>query len=58
MKKHEKDALVKLLGGLGLIIFLVPIFTDLYPFTYGLLTALAVWILTGVAKTYLGVKKR
>jgi len=57
MKKHEKKALVKLLGGLGLIILLIGIFTNLYPFTYGLVTALAVWILTGVVKVYLGVKR-
>lgn len=56
MKKHEKDALVKLMGGIGLIILLLGIFTPL-PFTYGLVTALAIWILTGALKVYLGVKK-
>jgi len=56
MKKREKDALVKLLGGIGLIILLLGIFTPL-PFTYGLVIALAIWILTGAVKVYLGVKK-
>jgi len=56
MKKNEKDALVKLLGGIGLIVLLLGIFTSL-PFTYGLVAALAIWILTGAVKVYLGVKK-
>jgi len=56
MKKREKDALVKLLGGIGLIVLLLGIFTSL-PFTYGLVIALAIWILTGAVKVYLGVKK-
>ena len=56
MKKREKDALVKLLGGIGLIVLLLGIFTPLQ-FTYGLVIALAIWILTGAVKVYLGVKK-
>ena len=56
MKKNEKEALVALLGAIGLIVLLVGIFTA-FPFTYGLLAALAIWILTGVMKKYLGVKK-
>ncbi len=56
MKKNEKEALVKLLGAIGLIILLVGIFTPL-EFVYGLVIALAIWILTGVVKIYLGVKK-
>jgi len=57
MKKNEKEALVALTGAIGLIVLLIPIFSGLYPFTYGLLGALIIWILTGVLKKYLGVKK-
>jgi len=56
MKKNEKEALVKLLGALGLIILLAGIFTPL-DFTWGLFIALAIWILTGVVKVWFGVEK-
>ena len=58
MKKNEKEAVVALFGAIGLIVLLVPIFTGIYPFTYGLVAALTIWILTGVLRKYLGVKKR
>jgi hypothetical protein len=58
MKKNEKDALIKLMGGLGLILIIIPIFTNLYPFTHGLVLGLIVWILTGVVRSYLGVEKK
>lgn len=58
MKKSEKEALIKLLGGLGLIILLVGLFTDLYEFMHGLIAAITVWILSGVVATYLGMKKK
>jgi len=57
MKKNEREALVALVGAIGLIVLLIPIFTDLYPFGYGILGALILWILAGVMKKYLGVKK-
>jgi len=57
MKKNEKDALVALLGGIGFIVLLVGIFTPI-EFTYTLVAAIAIWILTGVVKTYLGIKKK
>jgi len=58
MKKREKEALVKLLGGLGLIILLIGLFTNLYDFIHGLIAAIAIWILTGVVSKYLGVEKK
>lgn len=58
MKKNEKEALIKLLGGVGLILILIPIFTGLYPFEHGLVAAISVWILTGVVKAYLGVDEK
>ena len=57
MKKNEKNALTALVGGVGVIILLGGIFTELYKFEHGLFVAIAIWILTGVLKTYLGVKK-
>jgi hypothetical protein len=57
MKKNERSALLRLIGGVGLIILLGGIFTDLYPFTYGLFAALAIWILSGVVSAYYGDEK-
>ena len=57
MKKNQKEALVKLLGGIGLIVLLIGLFTPMYEFMYGLVAAIAIWILTGVAAKYLGVEK-
>ncbi|MBU1975793.1 MAG: hypothetical protein KKG59_05300 [Nanoarchaeota archaeon] len=57
MKKREKEAIVKLLGGIGLIVLLIGLFTNAYEFMYGLIAAIAVWILTGVVAKYWGVEK-
>ena len=58
MKRRESEALVKLLGGIGLIVLLVGLFTNLYEFMHGLVAAIAIWIITGVVKSYFGVEKR
>lgn len=58
MKKNQKEALVMLLGGLGAIILLIGLFTDLYEYMHGLIAAIAVWILTGVTGKYLDVGKK
>jgi len=58
MKKNEKEAVVKLLGGLGVIVLLIGLFTPLYEFMYGLIAAIAIWILSGVAAKYYGVEKK
>ncbi|MFC1742144.1 hypothetical protein ACFL3V_06420 [Nanoarchaeota archaeon] len=57
MKTREKEALIKLLGGIGLIVLLIGLFTGLYEFMHGLIAAIAIWILTGVVAKYLGVEK-
>ena len=57
MKKNEKEALVKLLGGIGLIVLLIGLFTGLYEFMHGLVAAIAIWILSGVVAKYLGVEQ-
>ena len=58
MKKNEKAAILKLLGGVGVIVFLVGLFTPLYKFMYGLVAAIAIWILSGVVAAYFGVDKK
>ena len=57
MKKNQKEALVKLLGGIGLIVLLIGLFTEMYDFMHGLVAAIAIWILTGVVAKYYGVEK-
>jgi uncharacterized membrane protein len=58
MKKNEKEAIVKLLGGLGLIVLLIGLFTGAYEFMHGLIAAIAIWIVTGVAAKYFGIDKK
>lgn len=58
MKKNSKEALVKLLGGLGLIVLLIGLFTTAYDFMHGVIAAIAIWIVTGVAAKYFGVEKK
>jgi len=58
MKENQKKALLALLSGIGTIVLLIGIFTDLYQFSYGLVAAIAIWILTGVVAKYLGVEKK
>ena len=57
MKKKDKQALVALMGAIGFIILLAGIFTAV-DFYYALFAALALWILSGVAKIYLGIDKK
>lgn len=57
MENHQKKAIVGLAGGMGVIVFLLGLFTDLYSFMVGLIAALGVWIFTGFLGTFLGVKK-
>jgi len=57
MKKNEKETLAALMGAIGFIILLIGIFTP-FEFTYALLAALIIWVLTGVVKKYLGIEKK
>jgi hypothetical protein len=57
MQKKDKKLLAELMGAIGFIIILIPIFTGLYAFTYGLLAAIIIWILSGIVAKYWGVKK-
>jgi len=58
MKMREKKAIVKLLGGIGVIVLLIGLFTSMYEFLHGLVAAIAIWILTGAVEKYLGVEKK
>jgi len=58
MKKNEKEALVKLLSGIGFIVLLIGMLTNLYEFMYGVIGAFAFWIIAGVVAKYLGVEKK
>ena len=57
MDKNQKEALVWLLGSIGLIVLLVSIFTNFYGFNYGLLAAIIIWIIAGFVKRFYGIKK-
>lgn len=57
MKKNERAALLRLLGGLGLILILVGAMTDLYDVKYGVLAGVGLWILIGAISAYYGDKK-
>jgi len=57
MKNNQKEALAWLLGAIGLLVLLGGIFTHLYEFTYGLIAAIAIWILAGFIRRYYGIKK-
>lgn len=57
MTKNMKNGIVSLLGGIGVIVLLIGIFTNLYTFNVGLVSAIAIWIITGAISTMLGNKK-
>ena len=57
MSPNAKRAYVSALSALGVIILLVGIFTPLYGFWVGLITAIACWIGSGILGKYWGVKK-
>ena len=56
MTVNAKTALLSLLGGIGVIVLLIGAFTELYGFTSGLIAAIAIWIVTGVLRSYWGLK--
>ncbi len=58
MKKREKEAIVKLLGGLGLVVLLAGLVTPLYDFMYGLVAAIAIWVFSGAVAKYFGIEEK
>ncbi|MCC7558609.1 MAG: hypothetical protein KO217_07975 [Methanobacteriaceae archaeon] len=53
MRENQRNALLSLIGGIGLLVLLGGLF-GLYPFNYGLLGAFVFWIVAGVLKAYYG----
>jgi hypothetical protein len=58
MKQNEKNAILSLLGGIGVILLLLGIFSKVYDFGTGLILAMIVWVITGAISAYLNVKKK
>ena len=58
MKKREKQAVLKLIGGVGLIFLLIGMFTSLYSFIVGVIGLIASGVLTGALAIYWGVEKK
>jgi hypothetical protein len=52
---NGKNAFVSLLGGIGLIVLVVGLFTDYYSFGYGIIGAVVIWVFTGVLKSLWGI---
>lgn len=57
MSRNVKKGLVTLLGGAGVILFLIGIFTTAYSFWVGFILALSMWIVTGAVSTMIGAKE-
>jgi hypothetical protein len=57
MSKNAKIACVSLIGLVGLIVFLVGLFTPAYSFFVGLIIAIACWVGSGILARYWEIKK-
>ncbi|MFH1473505.1 MAG: hypothetical protein ABIE55_01290 [Candidatus Aenigmatarchaeota archaeon] len=58
MKPKEKFLTVKLLEAIGIVILLIGLFTSLYDLMHGLITAIVIWVFTGVLKSYYGFDEK
>jgi hypothetical protein len=56
MSRNTKKGLVTLLGGAGVILFFIGLFTNAYSFWIGFILALSAWIVTGAVSVMMGVK--
>jgi len=57
MSKKAKTAYVSILSALGLVVLLVGLFTDAYPFMTSLIIAIACWVASGILAKFWEVKK-
>jgi len=57
MSRNAKVAYVSLIGLVGLIVFLVGLFTPAYGFLVGLIIAIACWVGSGILAKYWKIKK-
>jgi hypothetical protein len=55
MSPNAKRAIVKLLGGAGLIFLVIGATTAAYPTVAGVIIMLVCWLLAGVARSYWGM---
>ncbi len=58
MSPNAKRALITLLGGAGVVVLLIGLFTDAYGFWVGIIGAIAIWIVTGAVSTWLGTNQK
>ena len=58
MNKKEKEELIAIMGFAGFMVILIGIFFEDLDFLHALAIALALWVLSGVAKKYLEVEKK
>jgi len=58
MKKNEKEAMVWLLGVIGVLFLLAGIFLSEISFTEGLIIAVIFWIIAGFSRRIWKVEKR
>ena len=58
MSRNAKVAIVRTLGGLGLVMILLGALAHIYPFTTGLIIAIALWIASGILAGYWGLRTR
>jgi hypothetical protein len=56
MKKNAKNGLITSLGAIGVIALVGGIF-GFYEFNIGIVVAIGFWLLAGVVRSFLGVKK-
>jgi len=57
MSKNAKVAYVSLIALVGLIVFLVGLFTPAYGFFVGLIIAIACWVGSGILAKYWEIRK-
>ncbi len=52
---NGKNAFISLLGGVGLLVLVVGLFTNYYSLAYGVIGAVVIWVFTGVLKSLWGI---
>ncbi len=58
MSRNAKVAIVRMLGGLGVIMILLGALAHVYATTTGVIIAIALWIACGILSRYWGLKKK
>lgn len=58
MSRNAKVAIVRMLGGLGVMMILIGALAHVYATTTGVLIAIGLWIACGILSRYWGLKKK